>query len=302
MSSILAFNPESILGFQIIYYNNNNVKYSIALGTLGDTVTEISINTSTLSLKNVGFYEHINFSLSTKTKRANNLPSTQVSPLPNTLIIKYSKELFSLFTIKQQFKSSNHSIEVFKSDYNILNNTKFGIIPQKHLHLVKSIIGLISRPVIVPESFYELIQVLSQVVIESNTDSLVTHESIHPLSSELVQIVNCVISNNFTYPQSKEIRRITRLSKKTFEKEVRFYTPGTLKTYLSEIQFKSELYQIIYTKKRFQDIALEHGFSDQSAFTRSIKSRTGFSPRILRKNGKEGLFNLLPKTSDQFLK
>jgi len=295
MSNTLVFHPESFLGFQIIYSNADNVQYSLSVGSVGSTETEVYINTSCIEKGDKVVYGNMQFSLCTKLRKENGRMQRKRSVLPHSLVIRYSKELFSLFTIGQQFHSANHPIEIFKNDFNLLSHNKSGTLSQKHTQLVKSIIQLISSPRMEPEGLYESIQSLSQVIMDAENEAIAVHENNPSICSALIKIIDCVIENNFAYPSPKVIRRLTSLAKKTFEKEVRCYTPGTLKVFLSELQFKSGLYQIIYTKKRFLDIALEHGFSDQSAFTRSIKSKTGFSPRMLRNSSKQGLYKLLPK-------
>ncbi|WP_394369815.1 helix-turn-helix domain-containing protein [Arachidicoccus terrestris] len=101
-----------------------------------------------------------------------------------------------------------------------------------------------------------------------------------------------MIENTLSYPKSKDFRKIVASSKQLFEMKVKSVFNRSLKSFCDELKFKNAMYEICFTQKNISDISYDHGYSELSSFSRSIKARYGYSPRNIRKMTKGGFLHL----------
>lgn len=110
--------------------------------------------------------------------------------------------------------------------------------------------------------------------------------------AQLDVIMKFMIDNTLNYPTAKEFRKIVVSSKQLFEMKVKSVFNRSLKSLCDELKFKNAMYEICFTQKAISDISYDHGYSEPSSFSRSIKARLGLSPRNIRKTTKEGFLGL----------
>jgi hypothetical protein len=287
----------SILGIQIIYNNAHNEKRIIKIGDNTRSDYEIHINTEKVLSTGTEHSDQIPFSLYYNSTINKRLDQHLIDVNPNTLILQYPKNLFNIFTIKDQIEINSSLKEVFKKDLYIQNGANCGYLHGSDSYLLENILLILSENIIIPEVVYKCICLISRIILKRIFRKKDKFESIHPSFHNLEKLITSIINDNFNYPTTRDIRKITNSTKRNFEAQIRSTWPSSLKVFQTELQFKSCLYKIMYTDESLQEIAFEHGFSEFTSLTRSIKLRTGFSAKVLRIKSKEGLLTLLPNLS-----
>ena len=79
-----------------------------------------------------------------------------------------------------------------------------------------------------------------------------------------------------------EIGKIANVHPITISKNFRKFFSCTLGEYIRKIKINKSIELIKYTKKSLTDITFQCNFSDQSHFTRTFKTQTGFLPKDFR--------------------
>ena len=297
MNNSKMYFQSSILGLQIIYCNTHNEKQIIRIGSELRYDYELHINTKHIHLDAPGISEHTPFALF-YIKNSNLLFERHLNDIPpDTLVLQYPKNLFNVFTIKEQFEAINSLREVFKNDLYLQKGKICGYIHTQDVYLLENIVFILSNKFIIPEVVYKCICLISRIILKKTFNTNYQIATIHPTLTGLEKLIESMINDNFNYPTKKDIRKFTNSTKRNFEAQIRSVAPSSLKVFQTELQFKSCLYKIMYTNDSLQDIAMDHGFSEFTAFTRSIKLRTGFSANQLRLKSKDGLLTLLPNLS-----
>jgi len=298
MKNYNIYYRSSLLGLQIIYNNLINEKQVISIGNDKHYEYEVHLDIANIRLDGKETLEQIPFTLYYRGS-VNELSDNRTIgiPQPNTLIIQYPKNLFNIFTIKEQFEANNSLIEIFKNELYIQKASITGALNSQDSYILENILLILSKNIIIQEVVYKCSCLISRIIIGKICIPGDAGLPIHPSLINLEKIIATIIENNFNYPTPKEIRKFTNSTKRNFEAKIRSIGPSSLKDFQTDLQFKSCLYKILYTEDDLQLIALEHGFSEYTSFTRSIKLRTGFTAKLLRLKSKRGLLTLLPNLS-----
>ncbi len=87
-----------------------------------------------------------------------------------------------------------------------------------------------------------------------------------------------------------EVARQAGISQWHFQRMFKAMTGETLKTYIRSRRLAQSLAQLLTTKRRIIEIAMEAGFESQEAFTRAFGAAFGLTPHQYRQIGKKSLF------------
>lgn len=165
-----------------------------------------------------------------------------------------------------------------------------GDLPSKYRAEIKQIIAETADKVPRSDAIIGHIQKLSEFIVGIATeyDPGINTE----FRAKVDAIMKFMIDNTLNYPTAKDFRKIVASSKQQFEMKVKYVFNRSLKSLCDELKFKNAMYEICFTQKPISDISYDHGYSELSSFSRSIKARFGQSPRNIRKTTEAGFLDL----------
>lgn len=97
--------------------------------------------------------------------------------------------------------------------------------------------------------------------------------------------VACHISEHFHEPlDNVALARLAGLSERTFERQFRAHYGLTPQQYVRRLRVRIACHALVHGDLPIGQIAMEHGFADQSHFTREFRELLGATPGDYRKN------------------
>ena len=94
----------------------------------------------------------------------------------------------------------------------------------------------------------------------------------------LSSLYDHIIHNFFSYPRETEFFSITGYSKRKSLQMLKDLTSLSLRQLVERLRLFIAMKEILYTSKSITDIAYECGYSELSAFSRSVQVATGYAP------------------------
>jgi AraC-like DNA-binding protein len=85
---------------------------------------------------------------------------------------------------------------------------------------------------------------------------------------------------------NRALARVAGLSQRTFERRFRRYYGVSPRQYVKRVRVRTACRALVYTDDAIAQIAVAHGFPDQSYFTREFREVIGTTPREYRKSFK----------------
>jgi AraC-like DNA-binding protein len=101
--------------------------------------------------------------------------------------------------------------------------------------------------------------------------------------SRVVQVVNCVQRQSSANLSTAELARECGMSVRTLHRRVKESLGVTPHQFILRFRVQKAAETLIQTEAKIGEIALAHGFCDQSAFTRHFHRRTGATPTQFRR-------------------
>ena len=94
----------------------------------------------------------------------------------------------------------------------------------------------------------------------------------------LGKLFDFVIYNSFVYPSAKDFYKITGIDKIRFLGLLKAVTFCSLRTLIEKLRLYVAMKKVLGTSNTITDIAYDCGYSNISAFSRSVQMATGYSP------------------------
>jgi AraC-like DNA-binding protein len=97
------------------------------------------------------------------------------------------------------------------------------------------------------------------------------------------------MSQNFKEQiENEQFARMAGMSERTFERQFRKHYGVSPHQYLMRIRIQTSRHALVYTDQPIASIALDHGFADQSHFTREFHHQVGTTPAEYRRRFRQG--------------
>lgn len=284
------------LGLQILY-NTPHQRRLIEFGKLSNHQYEIEINLGTaLNLMNSGSSGTKQYTI--KTKEALNLESSfEPSSLPaHAIVLRYSQALFLILTAAARLQES------WSSQFRELVLDRIeparSVCP-KYEDVLKSFITGIECSTSKTPGLYEAVYALTEIFTGFHLPEITNNgnisDKLKKLILEVEPLIEFIVRNGFVLPSDKIFRIITGCPKSVFLANFARQAEKPFKYFINKLKFRSEMIELIFTTKSIEEISLNHGYSEQSSFSRSVKNRTGMPPTLIRKIAREDVNNLLTK-------
>jgi transcriptional regulator GlxA family with amidase domain len=93
------------------------------------------------------------------------------------------------------------------------------------------------------------------------------------------------ISDHYREPlDNGQLAKVAGLSERTFERRFRRHYGRSPQQYIKRVRVRMACHALVYTDQSIALIAAEHGFADQSYFTREFRDVIGQTPRDYRRS------------------
>lgn len=292
MSNIHIYPKYGKFGFQILFKANGKREYIKAGTTFGEQF-QITINLDApFNSKNHCSTPTSRYTFNSNQISINGEPLDTMDIADQTIIIRYSKNLWSLFSLQKRIELKQSLLYQFEEDLLKQHNLKSGILPIKCHDFLQHIIEMIESAAFRYRKLAFSVYRFSQAFLDVPQQTILPAKS-DSLQLKFKELMKYVISNGFTYPDNKSFKILTGLPKTSFQKQIKAISRKPLTYFIDELKFKRGITEIILADNQMSEIALNLGYSELSPFTRYIKRRTGISPTQIRNKAKGDISNLL---------
>ncbi len=118
----------------------------------------------------------------------------------------------------------------------------------------------------------------------------------HPLKADseywmelpLGRVVGHMRQNFKESLENEALARMAGMSERTFERHFKQHYGITPHQFLKRLRVRMSCHALVYSDSSIADIAIDHGFADQSHFTHEFREQVGSTPTEYRKSFREG--------------